>query len=70
LSTPPESLEEHVADAIARVPDLSPRQRLALRNVMMSMTRDIGFIRLIDEQTHGPWSEAAVRGDDGGWPPR
>ena len=43
LSGPPESLEHHIQDAIARVPDLSPRQRLALRNTMMTMTRDIGF---------------------------
>jgi hypothetical protein len=64
LSGPPQSLEEHVRDAIARVPDLSPRQRNALRNVMMTLTRDLSFIRLINEAAHhGPWSEAVARGD-------
>ena len=57
-------------DAIARVPDLSPRQRLALRNTVMAMTRDISFIKLIHDQTRGPWSAAVVWGDDGAWPPR
>ena len=61
---PPMSLEEHVQDAIARVPDLSPRQRNALRNVMMGMTRDTSFIRLIADAARGPWSAAAVRGDE------
>jgi hypothetical protein len=68
LSGPPESVEAHVQDAIARVPDLSPKQRLALRNVLMSMTRDVSFARMVLDQAKakGPWSEAAVRGDDGG----
>jgi len=64
LSTAPESLEHHVQDAIARVADLSPKQRLALRNELMRMTRDISFVRLIAQQTHGPYSEAAVQ-DEG-----
>jgi hypothetical protein len=59
-SEPPTSLEHHVQDAIAKVPDLSPRQRLALRNTIMAMTRDISFIRLIHEQTRGPWSDQAA----------
>jgi hypothetical protein len=53
LSGAPQSLEHYIQDSIARVPDLSPRQKLALRNTIMTMTRDIGFIRLIHEQTHG-----------------
>jgi hypothetical protein len=61
---PPQSIEEHVQDALARVPDLSPKQRLALRNTLMTMTRDISFVRMIADQTRGPWSEAAVRGDE------
>ena len=64
LSTKPESIEHHVQDAIARVQGLSPRQRLALRNELMRMTRDISFVRLIAEQTRGPYSEAAVQ-DEG-----
>jgi len=69
LNGPPESLQHHIDDALARVPDLSPKQRLALRNTLMAMTRDISFIRLIADSARGPWSEAAVRGDDG-WSPR
>jgi hypothetical protein len=53
-----------VQDAIARVQGLRPRQRLALRNELMRMTRDISFVRLIAQQTHGPYSEAAVQ-DEG-----
>jgi hypothetical protein len=64
LSTEPESIEHHVQDAIARVAGLSPRQRLALRNELMRMTRDISFVRLIAQQTRGPYSEAAVQ-DEG-----
>jgi hypothetical protein len=56
-----------VQDALARVPDLSPKQKLALRNTLMQMTRDISFIRLIADSARGPWTEAAVRGDE---PPR
>jgi hypothetical protein len=60
LSTEPESIEHHVQDAIARVQGLSPRQRLALRNELMRMTRDIGFIKCIHEQSLGPHSDAAA----------
>ena len=63
-SEPPMSIEHFVQDAIARVADLSPKQRLALRNEVMRMTRDISFVRLIARQTHGPYSEAAVQ-DEG-----
>jgi hypothetical protein len=68
LSTPPMSLEHHIQDAIAKVPDLSPRQKLALRNTFMTLTRDIGFIKLITESAHahGPWSEAATHLDSQG----
>ena len=47
-------------DAIARVAGLSPRQRLALRNELMRMTRDIGFIKCIHEQSLGPHADAAA----------
>jgi hypothetical protein len=70
LSTPPMSLEHYIQDAIAKVPDLSPRSRLALRNTFMSLTRDIGFIRLITESAHahGPWSAQATHLDSQGNP--
>jgi hypothetical protein len=62
MSGPPMSLEHHVQDAIAKVPDLSPRQRLALRNTFMTLCGDISFIRMIADQAHhlGPHSEAAA----------
>ena len=65
-SGPPQSLEDQVQDAIARVPDLSPKQKLALRNVLMGMTRDVSFARMVLDQAKakGPWSEAAVQ-DEG-----
>jgi hypothetical protein len=31
---------------------------------MTTLCRDISFIRMIAQQTHGPWSEAAVQ-DEG-----
>jgi len=30
-----------------------------------SLCRDISFIRMIADQARGPWSEAAVRSDEG-----
>jgi hypothetical protein len=65
-SEPPMSIEHHVQDAIAKIPDLSPRQKLALRNVLMQMTRDVSFIKLVHDQAQhlGPYSEAAVQ-DEG-----
>jgi len=62
LSDAPQSLEHHIQDAIARVPDLSPKQKLALRNTLTTMLRDISFIRMLAEAAHmhGPWSQAAM----------
>jgi hypothetical protein len=60
LQGPPESIEHHVQDAIARVAGLSPRQRLALRNELMRMVRDIGFLKLIHESARGPWTAATL----------
>jgi hypothetical protein len=56
------SIEHHVQDAIAKIPDLSPRQKLALCNTLMAMTRDISFIRLIHDQARhlGPYSDQAA----------
>jgi hypothetical protein len=67
LSEPPTSLEEHVQDCIAKVPDLSNKQKLALRNTIMAMTRDISFLKMAMEQA-GPWTKAAVQGSDEGRP--
>jgi len=59
------TIEQHIDDAIAKVPDLSPKQRNALRNLMMGMTRDISFIKLVADSARGPWSDQAVRQDEG-----
>jgi len=43
-----------------RVKGLGPKQRLALHNEVVKMTRDIGFIKLVANSIHGPYSAAAV----------
>jgi hypothetical protein len=50
LSTPPESLADHIDDALARVPDLSAKQRAAVRAAMTTMLRDIGFNKMMADQ--------------------
>jgi hypothetical protein len=51
LSTPPESLADHIDDAIAKVPDLSAKQRNAVRAAMTTMLRDIGFNKMMADQS-------------------
>jgi hypothetical protein len=50
LSTLPESLADHIDDAIARVPDLSAKQRGAIKAAMTTMLRDIGFNKMMADQ--------------------
>ena len=66
LQGPPESIQHHVDDALARVADLSPRQRNAVRAEVLRMMNDITFLRMLTEEARarGPWSEAAVQ-DEG-----
>jgi hypothetical protein len=61
---PPMSIADHIDDALKHVAGLTPKQRLAVHNAMVTMCRDISLIRMIAQQTHGPWSEAAVQ-DEG-----
>jgi hypothetical protein len=61
---PPQSIEDHIQDAIGHVAGLKPGQKLALRNELVRMVQNIGFIKLVHEQTHGPYSEAAAHGTD------
>jgi hypothetical protein len=70
LSTAPETIEHHVDDVLARVKDLSPRQKTALKAEFGRMLRDIHFLRQITEQARatGPWSEAATHLDSQGNP--
>jgi hypothetical protein len=61
---PPQSIADHINDAIRRVAGLTPRQRLAVHNEMVRLTRDISFMKMVADQTRGPYSEAAVQ-DEG-----
>jgi hypothetical protein len=53
---PPQSIADHIDDAIKRVAGLTPRQRLALHNELTKMARDISFIRMVHEsrEARGP----------------
>jgi hypothetical protein len=51
LSTPPESLADHIDDAVAKVPGLSAKQRAAIKAAMTTMLRDIGFNKMMAEQS-------------------
>jgi hypothetical protein len=70
LSEPPESIADHIDQAIRKVPGLNPRQRLALHNTLTAMSRDISYIRMVASQAHhmGPHSEAATHIDSQGNP--
>jgi hypothetical protein len=65
----PQSLADHIDQALDRVKGLGPKQRLAVHNEICRMLRDIEVIRLVAHSARGPYSEAAARGDNG-WPPR
>ena len=60
----PQSLADHVDLALDRVKGLGPKQKLALHNELLRMLRDIEVIRLVAHSVRGPYSEAAVRGDE------
>jgi hypothetical protein len=59
---PPQNVEEHISQALAKVPNISSRQRTALTHVLMAMCRDIDFLRQLTAAAKaiGPWSQAAV----------
>ena len=67
LSTPPESIDQHIDDALAHVAGLSPKLRNTVKQAMLTMCRDLSFVRMIAEQAHhmGPHSEAAVMDSQG-----
>jgi hypothetical protein len=44
---PPQSLAEHIQQAVGRVPGLSPRERRAVCTVMLEKCRDIHFLKLL-----------------------
>jgi hypothetical protein len=63
---PPQSIADHVDQAIAKVQGLNPRQRLALHNSLTAMCRDITFLRMAMESARGPWSDQAMHPTDEG----
>jgi hypothetical protein len=69
LSGQPESLEHCIDDALARIPDLTGRQKNALRAELLRMTRSLDFIKHVTEQAHqlGPHSSqaAGIPADEG-----
>jgi hypothetical protein len=42
---------DHIDDAIARVPGLTAKQRGAIKAAMTTMLRDIGFNKLMADQS-------------------
>jgi hypothetical protein len=56
----PQSLADHVDQALDRVKGLGPRQKLALHNELTRMLRDIEVIRLVAHSARGPWSDQAA----------
>jgi hypothetical protein len=61
---PPQSIADHIDDALKHVAGLTPKQRLAVHNEMVKLCRDISFIRMIADSARGPWSDQAVRADE------
>ena len=66
---PPESIADHIDEAIKHVAGLSPKQRLAVHNEMVRLCRDVRFMRMVAAQVRGPGpDELAVHGSDEGRP--
>jgi hypothetical protein len=63
---PPQSIQEHIEQALAKVPRIGPQQQTALIHTLMAMCRDLDFLRQLTAaaKASGPWSEAAVQ-DEG-----
>ena len=68
LSSPPESVPHFVDDALARVADLSGRQKAAVRAEVLRMLNDITFLRMLtnEARARGAWSAEAVHPSDEG----
>jgi hypothetical protein len=59
--TPPESIQAHIEEAIGRIKGLNSSQRNSVRAVMVAMTRDLHFIKLImDQMPRAPADEGRV----------
>jgi hypothetical protein len=63
------SIADHIDDAIKHVAGLTPKQRLAVHNAMLTLIRDISFMRMVAAQVRGPGpDELAIHGSDEGRP--
>jgi hypothetical protein len=62
---PPQSIADHVDDALKHVAGLTPKQRLSVHNAMTTLCRDISFIRMITDSARGPYTETALHRDEG-----
>jgi hypothetical protein len=51
---PPASLDEHIVNALSKVPGLSAKQRNSVRAVVHDMVRDITFLRMAAGELRGP----------------
>jgi hypothetical protein len=60
---PPQTIQEHVAAAVEKIPDLTRRQKNSVHAAMLSLCRDIGFIRAIHGQVN--WSNQPTPSDEG-----
>jgi hypothetical protein len=46
----PQSLQEHITSSIGKVPNLSPKQRASVVAAMVTLCRDISFLKLAHDQ--------------------
>jgi hypothetical protein len=60
---PPQSISEHISNVVAKIPDLSTRQRNSAHAAMLALTRDISFVKMIAGQVS--WSHQAPAQDEG-----
>jgi hypothetical protein len=47
---PPASISEHISQAVSRIPDLSPKQRNSVIASIITLTRDISFLKMCHDQ--------------------
>jgi hypothetical protein len=54
---PPASISEHISSAVDKIPGLTGRQRNAVHAAMVTLCRDISFVKMIAGQVS--WSHQA-----------
>jgi hypothetical protein len=81
----PASISEHISNAVGKIPGLSSRQKLAVHAAMVTLCRDISFVKMVHDQVgwaRGPpltkveccrpsrWTSTSVNPTAGSWAPR